>query len=578
MADEKKVPLPKQEIITIEPQLGGWISDFIGSAIPNEGQPGQYKYSYGMSAMRSGKGGHIGPAEIFNNFTLTDASHYFNSLPRSLDIDTSQVPNTEWYMLGGLSGTAPRLVMAQSGAVTGFHDISAINNFTTIPSTGTGFWGEDVLFYTGTLSNATVRMILYSWNDSGTGAVGFYDIDTASFVSDDFFSTTYFSGKARPTVGVPHRMCVGPDKIVYMTNGEFLASYDCTTDQAGANGTYNPQALDFGLGWVSVDVQPYGQSYTATAIVKTGTGYVKPTATSEACEARVVLWNGSDLDFSQLYLLDDWYVNSIKIVDGVFYAFTQGKSGTTKVKVLNIFLNKFETVWEAPTSVVGNAPFYNQVEWFNDMIQWAGDGTTNMVFALQQTQTGFALHTPYYLHDGNGTVPFQHIGLLKNVSSNILYAGVNRATGSTYGVAGAYGDGTSNGFIVGSKTTAGALTHMSRLIQFPYRCTVRKVKAFFSQFGASSSATVSLVKGRTNYSNNSGAIGSDVLNWNISSTTHPKAATLLTASTSENPATPSTIPDVTEAWLNVQPTNSSVSATPPVVRRIEITIEAVEKP
>lgn len=573
--------LPKQEIITLEPQLGGWISDFTGVTIPNEGEPGQYKYSFGMSAVRPGKKGHIGPAEIFNNKSITDANTDINSLPRAVDVDTSQSPNVEWYITGGLSGTAPKVVKVVSGAVVDAgsnltqvpRTISALTgNFTTIPSAGTGFWGEDIIFYTGYQSGSIIRMILYSYNTSADGFVGLYDIDTGSFISDDFFSSTYFSGATRLATNVPHRFCVGPDKILYVTNGRYIASYDATSAGSSTNGTYNNAALDLGLGWIATDVQPYGQNYIAISMVKTGTNYIKPSSSSEQCESRIVLWNGSDLDFTQLYILDDWYCNSIKIAEGVFYAFTQGKNGTIKVKILNPFFQKFETVWEAPISVVGNAPFPNQAEWFNEMLQWVGDTTTNMVFALMQTATGFALHTPYYLSDGVNTM--SGVGFLKNINSNILFIGANS---NGYKIIGAYGDGSSNGSIIGSKSINNFLQHMTRLIDIPYRWSVVKLKAYFSSFGSASSGLISLVPDYTAYSTDgSGNVTGDKLKWVVNVSNHPNITNTMTASTAELGG--KTIPDLSRFWLNFQPTNSSVSATPPILRKLEITIQETMKP
>jgi hypothetical protein len=150
--------------------------------------------------------------------------------------------------------------------------------------------------------------------------------------------------------------------------------------------------------------------------------------------------------------------------------------------------------FHGPTSIVGNAPLPNQVEYFNSMIQWAGDATTNMVFALAQTATGWALHTPYYLTGGSNTNAAT--GFLRNVTGNILFAGVNCGTTK---IVGAYGDGVSNGSIIHS--LAGAYIELRTALQdIGYRSTITKFKAYFSSFDSTSSMLISLVPNYTPYS------------------------------------------------------------------------------
>lgn len=568
------MPKPNSpEVVTLENYGNGWVSTYAGVTKPLEGGKGQYRYSYGATATRPGFTGQIAPAEIFGAYSITDSGPDFNTLPRAVDIDTSQSTPVQYYITGGLSGTAPRVVVVSGGATNGSpHDITAPGgNFTTIPSSGTGYWGEDILFVTGIESSTNTRMILYSYNTSTEGAVGLYDIESATYISDNFFSTSYFSGLSNPVANVPHRLCIGPDRIVYMTNGEYLASYDCTSDQSASNGTYNDKALDLGLGWVSTDVQLYSPYYVAVAMVKTGTSYISPSSTSQNCEARVALWNGSDLDFSQLYELSDWYVSSLKFVEGVLYAFTQGLNGTTKVKALLPYHPNFETIWEQPTAVVGNAPKANQVEFFNGMLVWNGDSTTNMCMAIQPTATGWAFHTPYYLSDGSSTTGYSKIGFLKNISANILCAGCNN--GSNYGVQGLYGDGASNNSIIGSKTINSYAEFRTCLIELPYRSGIQKIIAYFSNFGSNSSMLLSLFPNYTAYT--TGLTG-DKLNWTINTTNHPNLTTTMTASTAEKSGV--LISDISKFWLNIRNTNSSTSATPPVLRKLEIYITTPPNP
>ncbi|MDE2098571.1 MAG: hypothetical protein KGL39_15055 [Patescibacteria group bacterium] len=594
-----KIPQPKQRVITIENLQGGWVTDFTGANYPKEGAPNQYGYSFGMSTMRPGRKGHIAPAEIFNGASITDSSGDIDSLPRAVTFDNSAVPNTEWYLTGGLSGTAPKVVQVVSGAVTDSgsgvsqlpHTISAPSgNFTTIPTNGTGYWGEDILIYNGMTGTTTpVRYVLYSYSTSASGYVGVWTIDGGDVLTDNFLgnNSSYPQGgdATLPTANVPHRMCIGPDNIMYMTNGQYLASYDATPDQSASNGTWNHAALNLGFGWVATDVQPYGQEYVAISIVKTGTdssGNTYFNGPQDCSDARVVLWNGSDLDFSQLYYLDDWYCSSLKEVDGVLYAFTEGRNGTTKVKVLQPWPPYFQTVWEQPTSIVGHAPLPNQVEYFNEMICWVApmiggvfvNGALN-VYGLLPTQNGYTLHTPYFLYDGTNQLGGSP-GLLKNTTGNKLFVGYN---GTGYRLTGLVGDGQSNGSAyAGAFANNPPYTELRSVIQDNgYRGTIVGMKAYFSNFGSDSSMLISLLPNHTKYTDGgSGTITGDQLDWAISTTTHPNITNTLTASIAEIGG--NRITDISEFWLNIRSTISSASANFPALRKLEITVEEVFKP
>ena len=566
--------LPKQEVITIEPPMNGLISEYSPIANPIEGGQGQYRYSFGASPVRPGYKGHLAPAEIFNSTVVTDSSSYINSLPRAVSVDNTQSTPVEWYMLGGLSGTAPRLIQVSGGAVTADHDISAVNNFTTIPTQGTGFWGEDILFYEGTVSSSTVRFILYSWNNSATGGVGLYDVEDSSYVSDNFFSSSYFSGFSNPLPNVPHRFAVGYDQTVYMTNGQYVTNWDCTSDQSATNGTYDDKFIDVGLGWIATDIAAYGGQYLAVAAVKTGGKYISPSSATEACQARIFLFDGQSAQGpAQVYDLDDWYVSSLYVKNGLLYAFTQGLNNTTKVKMLPFYPPAPSTIFELPTSFIGNAPLPNQVEWWHEMLTWVSPNQT--VFSIQQTQTGYACFTPYYV--SNGQAGGMGVGLLKNINGNYLFAGFQASNGTAYTIRGAKGDGTSDSMISTLAPSSTYIEFRSRLIDVGYRATIVKMRAYFSNFSSTSSLYISLLPNRTAYTLdvNNNPTG-DALKWTINTTNHPLVATNFTASTAEKGSI--SIPDISQFWLNFKFTNTSTSATPPILRKLEITIQETTKP
>lgn len=99
----------------------------------------------------------------------------------------------------------------------------------TITGTGT-VTGQDLVYYNS--------LLLYSYNDStlggsGGGNIGSYDLTTTF---DDDYWTAALSGTAL-TYNVPHYMIVGGDDILAITNGQYIATLNGTTD--------NAQALDF---------------------------------------------------------------------------------------------------------------------------------------------------------------------------------------------------------------------------------------------------------------------------------------------------------------------------------------------
>jgi len=129
--------------------------------------------------------------------------------------------------------------------------------------------------------------VFYTYNDSVKGSIGVLTYHGGLSWTDDFTNSggpgvTLAAGSADHLLpGVPHRMCVGPDKILYITNGQYIASFDGTADQGGAYGTFNSFALDLGPGWIATDVQPY-QTFIAISITQMGASYQAPSACKDA--------------------------------------------------------------------------------------------------------------------------------------------------------------------------------------------------------------------------------------------------------------------------------------------------------
>ena len=546
-------PNTKQAMIAIETPMGGMISDYWGyPSNALQGRQNQYTVAGGTSIFRKEKIGHIAPVEVFNSGSIADTSSYINSLPRAVAVDVSVSGGNYYFMLGGLSGIAPRIVYGTpSGGITTKRDITAGlgNNFTTIGTTG--YWGEDIIFYTGSQSSTQIPMIFYSWKDSGTGHVGMASLSagTPTFVSDDFLSTTYFTGIDNPKGGVPIRLCEGPDKILYFTNGQYIGSYDGQATATYTNGIYNPYALNLGVGWVAVDICKY-QNYIAIAAVKTGTGYTTNTIKSES---RVILWDGASLDFNYMYDADDYRITALSNQD-FLYAFTQGRNGTTKVKYLPIAygVSKLATLYESSTSIISTSPDPRSVDLYNGNLVW-GNGSISTRYpinALVFGQNG-GVHQPYDAN--NGTNEATSIGLLSNIDSDRLYIGGNFS--GTYGIY--YLDG-SGGYLTSSFFRSG-------LMELPYRSTIDKIKVYFSQFTTDSSVIMSLYGSQTS--------STDLLNYTTSSLTHPEAITFKACTLRMG-----SIADISDFWISMLFNHSTISKNAAIIRRIEIYYSIVDKP
>src|SRR5690349_9363843 len=136
----------KMPTITITLPMKGISRHFTAPNAALEGKAHEYSKSTGIDMHRANFEGHISPAAIANQEAFTSN---VNSIARNMITDPSTAAAVNTYaMLGGLSGTAPRIYVIVSDAYSSHHDITAHggHNFTPVPS-GVGFWGEDVILY-----------------------------------------------------------------------------------------------------------------------------------------------------------------------------------------------------------------------------------------------------------------------------------------------------------------------------------------------------------------------------------------------------------------------------------------------
>lgn len=463
----------------------GIIPDFTSNNKAVEGAEGQYTKTTGIDLFRPNFQGHITPAGIFNlPAPDTHLGGGLNSLAQAATVDVTTLTNSNlfvFYILGGLNGIAPRwLRMVNNNPIStdafenvGLPGTHASHNFTTLPTDGTGTWGEDVAVY---LING-VPYMFYSWNDNTDGDVGTILMSSTSTQDDDFMSTQPTTG-AVLQANVPHRLVEGSDKKLYITNGRYIASYDGSVGSfttAGTFGLFTAHAYDLGAGWIATDIR-VDKDYLAISGVRTNSfNYFSFWGKSKVCYARV-----GESGFAIVYDIPDSFISSLYSIRGIMHAFTIGKNGTSKI--INVFTG--ETLTEWPSSVYGKPPKPNSVDMFDNKLVWIPqDALSDYVVHYS---IGGGIHVPYLLNNGTNDSTQTSGGMLKNIDGNNLYVAGKYPDSST-GYSITYLDGISSGF-------ASSKDLRTRLFRIGYKSVIKKIQVFFSQMESGSSATFSIFK------------------------------------------------------------------------------------
>lgn len=450
----------------------------------------QYVRSDGIDLSRVNREGHITPAQIFDLSSYGATNAAINSLPRAVTVGVPSATPLTFYILSGASGTAPKVVWFNDSTFSGSFTISAhaSNNFTSLPSPGTGYWGEDIIFYRAKNGSGTLTdYIFYSWNDTGSpgkGDVGRCLTDGTG-QDDDFMSTEPASGGATLTPNVPHRM-IEHEGSLWITNGQYLAEYDGSN---GSDGTLNATRFDFGAGWVLTDIRKY-QNYLAVSMTKMGSSYIVSALYDN--DSRVCFITGTET-FGQgiVYPILDNHLRALFSVSGMLFAFTEGKNSSTKLRQFNG--QSFEVIWEGGTDIYAT-PDPRSIEFYKDLLCWVSLGN---IVAYDPLTKG--VHMPFIINDGT-TAATNPSGLLKNLQQGILYVG--GLFGATYKVVTLTAGGDGYG------STARNLR--TRRFLLPYKASITSVRIWFSQLASGGSAQFSIFK---NYTNSSvGTAGTDLLN------------------------------------------------------------------
>lgn len=513
--------------ITIEKLFGGFAPNNTTDN-PVEGAEDQFSRSIVINPLRANFIGHMAPGELFT--AITDSGNRVAEVPLN----------------GVVNSDNEAFCVLRNGTVVQFGIGDDVVDGTYVVGTATVVGDSpDILTFRSSDGTEWIAWT-YVRSDVNRGDIARMKVlnGVASLQDDDWFSTLTGGtlllpvgapGGTEVILGMPLRLWIGPDKLIYGTNGQYVLSHDPST----SNG--NAQALNLGVGWVSVAGAQYNEFSAIIAYKRT-----RAITTVSYGETRLFLWDGFSGEPNHVYNLEDYYASGLKVVDGHLLIWTQGENNKTKVKLFTG--NGITTIAEYSTSTIGDAPKQGGIESFRGAAHWcenSGNFFIAMVLGLGNGRYG--LHE-VMVPNTIGASPTA-TGMLRNFSSNNLYAGANLS-------------GTYRILKINHSSYYTASGLRTRLIVLPSRSTLRKIKVYLSQFGSGASIQLSLWK---DY--NAVSIGgvTDYLN---------RTFTNAGLGTTYYVSFPVFLANVESFYMNINFNHASISDTAAIVRKIEVEYES----
>ena len=345
---------PKQRIgrIVIEKLLGGWGNFDYSSNNTKAVEVGKNQYSKslgGISMFRPGYYGHISGGEGYTN--ITDATTKITDLPVAAVLSSNQRAFT---LLKNL-----RLVYFDpiGLSTTGIYDISIHVGHTT-PDGSNG----DIMVFKDNAATP-IEYVIFSWEDNTDGDIG-YRKSSDTTVGNDVWASG-LAGGAVLVKGVPHILRLGPDNVIYYTNGRYVGQITISADIATA--VIDTTRFDLGVGWVATDIQIY-QDYLAIV----GYKVISNTGEITGFESKLFLWNTYSKNASYVRNIEDLYCSAIKVLNGVLFAFVKGVGGMggPLIKIKKFDGIKFITVFESAQFGKTNPPDPRSIDIFQNMIHF----------------------------------------------------------------------------------------------------------------------------------------------------------------------------------------------------------------
>lgn len=443
---------------------------------------------------------------------------------------------------GYLKNAVPNGLVAYAIGGGKLHEITissnTVTNGATFPHTISDghatYDGQDVaLYYVG-----ATKYLFYSYNDATDGNVGGFDL-SATF-DDDWMSTVPASG-AVLSKDYPHPMIVGDDNILYIANGRNVASLQ---GQTGANGTFNPSALDLPNDYVITSFAKLPQClviFAYKAAAGTGTNYYRS-------EATAFIWDCVSDTFTSAYDLDGNYVAGGFNYNGTVGCFVQGNSpelGSTKLSRLMLF-NGSE--FQPKLSFRHNVPQWGSVEVISNCIYWLSglSGGSAVIYQFGSPYEEFDNKFNYITEAGG-----DFAGMLRELSSGSLFV----SSGTT----------TSGGLqkFAGTGYAANSLFTTPNInLTFPEfsQARAKTVKIYWGNVSTTHSVSVNLLTDRGN---------------TITEIVSRLGSNVSTLTKYEEDASGNPLPRFNSIALNVSWDTTSSTNAPPIIQAVEVWFEPV---
>jgi len=235
--------------------------------------------------------------------------------------------------------------------------------------------GEDVAHYQGAL--------YYSYNQTGSiGTIGRYDL--ASTFDDDYWDTG--TPAAADLQSAPHQMINGGDDVLYIANGQYIATLD------GTVGT--PQGLDF---WQDAIVNSLTWNYNRVMAAVN-----RPNITgSNFNQSAIYTWNGFSSSWEGDPIEISGRIGALYTKNGITYVWYEQFEGGSSRLVFG-YTNGLRVVPLKTFS--GSLPLYYQVGEMGDYIVWLSSGRLYAFGPLSDELNTdmFQIMSPQYTNTAGG--------------------------------------------------------------------------------------------------------------------------------------------------------------------------------
>lgn len=516
--------LPGTEIVAIASPFGGWQSAPAGVVNTSnghyfatvEGVQGpisketinNYAESDGMTLFRPERFGHMAPAHLWTQ--ITDTNGYIVDLPLNGAMDAS---GQVWVVLK--NGSIVRIIADGTQTANSYTPTLSntpgydhhLESFTNVHSVN-----NDILIMKD-YQAPQIEWVIESWESNLTGDVNIYESQTPSTKVENWFSA--MNGNTPLTKGNPHKICKGPDGNIYICDGNYL--YQVSVGSGSMASATISLTLNVGADFTITSVVPY-QNYVAFFAYKSASN--QSSAGAARGECWLFLWNGQTTTVNGVVATDpqykfycpDNYANALFFDGSTMYGITSGRDDTTKI--FEFSGKAFKKVFETGL-LPSNQPLPNSgsLESFQDSMMMGAVKLSNAhLFRLY----GGGFHDEGIITDG--TYAATAIGMVKNLYTNIMYAGASYINaGSTTSYTIYYYANTDTNYQLGCQMrsilyTEGILGR--RLYPLGFKGTVNRIYLYLSQWGTGAALYLSLFKDYTQCTpGNTGSFTNDL--WNI---------------------------------------------------------------